>query len=103
MSRKCNQRLRWRPGLKSWAVELKDRIAYSSQMRRATLIDTKNNLSALVDKVQHGETNLILDRGRPVAGWSPFVEREMIPKSRLPAWNAKDFCAEPRLRSRGRS
>jgi prevent-host-death family protein len=36
-------------------------------MRRATLTDTKNNLSALVDQVQHGETILILDRGRPVA------------------------------------
>lgn len=35
------------------AVELKDRIAYSSQMKRATLTDTKNNLSALVDQVQH--------------------------------------------------
>src|SRR3954451_20609442 len=37
-------------------------------MRRATLTDTKNNLSALVDQVQHDETILILDRGRPVAG-----------------------------------
>jgi prevent-host-death family protein len=36
-------------------------------MKRATLTDTKNNLSALVDQVQHGETILILDRGRPVA------------------------------------
>jgi prevent-host-death family protein len=36
-------------------------------MKRVTLTDTKNNLSALVDQVQHGETILILDRGRPVA------------------------------------
>jgi len=36
-------------------------------MKRATLTDTKNNLSALVDQVQHGETIHILDRGRPVA------------------------------------
>lgn len=36
-------------------------------MRTATLTETKNNLSALVDQVQHGETILILDRGRPVA------------------------------------
>ncbi|MFY9826576.1 MAG: type II toxin-antitoxin system prevent-host-death family antitoxin [Thermoanaerobaculia bacterium] len=36
-------------------------------MKRATLTDTKNNLSALIDQVQHGETILILDRGRPVA------------------------------------
>lgn len=36
-------------------------------MKKATLTETKNNLSALVDQVQHGETILILDRGRPVA------------------------------------
>jgi prevent-host-death family protein len=36
-------------------------------MKTATLTETKNNLSALVDQVQHGETILILDRGRPVA------------------------------------
>jgi len=34
-------------------------------MKRATPTDTKNNLSALGDQIQHGET--ILDRGRPVA------------------------------------
>ena len=36
-------------------------------MKTATLTETKNNLSALVDQVRHGETILILDRGRPVA------------------------------------
>jgi prevent-host-death family protein len=36
-------------------------------MKRATLTETKNNLSALVDQVRGGESVLILDRGRPVA------------------------------------
>ncbi len=36
-------------------------------MKTATLTETKNNLSALIDQVRHGETILILDRGRPVA------------------------------------
>ena len=36
-------------------------------MKRATLTETKNNLSALIDQVRHGETILVLDRGRPVA------------------------------------
>ncbi len=36
-------------------------------MKTATLTETKNRLSALVDQVRHGETVLILDRGRPVA------------------------------------
>lgn len=36
-------------------------------MRTATITETKNNLSALLDIVKGGETILILDRGRPVA------------------------------------
>ncbi|MBI4638270.1 MAG: type II toxin-antitoxin system prevent-host-death family antitoxin [Candidatus Rokubacteria bacterium] len=36
-------------------------------MRRATVTETKNQLSALLDRVRHGETILIVDRGRPVA------------------------------------
>ncbi len=36
-------------------------------MRRATITETKNHLSALLDRVRHGETVLIMDRGRPVA------------------------------------
>jgi prevent-host-death family protein len=36
-------------------------------MKKATLTETKNNLSALIERVRHGESILILDRGRPVA------------------------------------
>lgn len=36
-------------------------------MKRATITQAKNHLSALIDRVRHGETVLILDRGRPVA------------------------------------
>jgi prevent-host-death family protein len=36
-------------------------------MKRATISEAKNQLSALIDRVRHGETVLILDRGRPVA------------------------------------
>ena len=36
-------------------------------MKKATLTETKNNLSALIDQVRHGESLLILDRGVPVA------------------------------------
>ena len=36
-------------------------------MKRATLTQTKNQLSKLIDQVRHGETILVLDRGRPVA------------------------------------
>lgn len=40
-------------------------------MKTATISQTKNNLSALLDRVRHGETILILDRDRPVARLEP--------------------------------
>lgn len=36
-------------------------------MKTATLTEAKNQLSALIDQVRHGETIVITDRGRPVA------------------------------------
>ena len=36
-------------------------------MKTASLTETKNRLSALIDEVREGETILVLDRGRPVA------------------------------------
>ena len=42
-------------------------------MRTATISDTKNSLSALLDRVRHGESILITDRGRPVARLEPVT------------------------------
>ena len=36
-------------------------------MKTATIPEAKNRLSALIDRVRHGETVIITDRGRPVA------------------------------------
>lgn len=36
-------------------------------MKRATITETKNRLSAILDWVRAGETVLVLDRGRPIA------------------------------------
>jgi len=36
-------------------------------MKTASITQTKNQLSALIDRVKRGETILILDRGKPVA------------------------------------
>jgi len=52
-------------------------------VKRATLTETKNNLSALVDQVRHGETILILDRGRPVARLESVLEGEDPGEGRL--------------------
>jgi prevent-host-death family protein len=43
-------------------------------MRRATITEAKNGLSALIDRVKAGETVLILDRGRPVARLAPATD-----------------------------
>jgi prevent-host-death family protein len=40
-------------------------------MKKASITETKNQLSALLDRVRHGETVLIVDRGRPVARLEP--------------------------------
>jgi prevent-host-death family protein len=64
-------------------LEWRERNGYSSQMKRATLTETRNNLSALVDQVQHGETILILDRGRPVARLESVVGAGDDPEGRL--------------------
>lgn len=40
-------------------------------MKKATISQTKNQLSALLDRVRHGEVILIVDRNRPVARLEP--------------------------------
>lgn len=45
-------------------------------MKTATLTETKNRLSALIDQVRDGETILILDRGRAVARLSSVLSEE---------------------------
>lgn len=45
-------------------------------MKTATLTETKNHLSSLIDQVRHGETILILDRGRAVARLASVLAEE---------------------------
>jgi len=57
---------------------------YSSQMKKATITEAKNQLSALIDRVRHGETIVITDRGRPVARlMSALTGAEDDPDGRL--------------------
>ncbi|MCP4591067.1 MAG: type II toxin-antitoxin system Phd/YefM family antitoxin [bacterium] len=52
-------------------------------MKTATLAETKNNLSALIDQVRHGETIVVVDRGRPVAHFGPVSSEEEATEDRL--------------------
>jgi antitoxin (DNA-binding transcriptional repressor) of toxin-antitoxin stability system len=45
-------------------------------MKIASISQTKNQLSALLDLVKQGETVLIMDRDRPVARLEPVVSTE---------------------------
>jgi prevent-host-death family protein len=42
-------------------------------MKRASITEAKNNLSALIDGLKNGSPVLIVDRGRPVARLEPVV------------------------------
>jgi prevent-host-death family protein len=44
-------------------------------MKRTSITDAKNRLSALIDRVRHGETVIIEDRGLPVAQLAPVAGR----------------------------
>lgn len=52
-------------------------------MKKATLTETKNRLSALIDEVREGESVLILDRGRPVARIESVLEGPGASEGRL--------------------
>jgi prevent-host-death family protein len=41
-------------------------------MRKASITEAKNNLSALIDSLKSGSSVLIVDRGRPVARLEPI-------------------------------
>jgi prevent-host-death family protein len=42
-------------------------------MKKASITEAKNNLSALIDSVKGGSPVLIVDRGRPVARLEPVT------------------------------
>jgi antitoxin (DNA-binding transcriptional repressor) of toxin-antitoxin stability system len=45
-------------------------------MKRASITQTKNSLSSLIDGLKGGEAVLIVDRGRPVARLEPIIGGE---------------------------
>jgi prevent-host-death family protein len=63
-------------------------------MKKASITEAKNNLSALIDRVKGGSAVLIVDRGRPVARLEPVSGAGSDGDSRL-ARLAKGLC-DPR-------
>lgn len=51
---------------------------YNSHMKRASVSQTKNDLSALLAEVRRGETVLVTLRGKPVAEIRPFDADSLI-------------------------
>ena len=45
-------------------------------MKKASITEAKNNLSALIDGLKDGSPVLIADRGRPVARLEPALESD---------------------------
>src|SRR5262249_53500947 len=53
-------------------------------MKRASITEAKNQLSALIDGLRSGSPVLIVDRGRPVARLEPVTgELDPAPEGRL--------------------
>ena len=52
-------------------------------MKKASITDAKNNLSALIDGVKGGSPVLIVDRGRPVARLEPVGGVHVDDENRL--------------------
>lgn len=56
------------------ALETPSRQSYYGQMKRASVTEAKNQLSALLDRVRRGERVVIEDRGMPVARLDPVFD-----------------------------
>lgn len=52
-------------------------------MKKASISEAKNNLSALIDRVRGGSSVLIVDRGRPVARLEPVSATDAGDDDRL--------------------
>ena len=58
-------------------------LAIIAIMKKASITEAKNNLSALIDTVKGGSPVLIVDRGRPVARLEPVAGIRSGDDSRL--------------------
>lgn len=47
-------------------------MCYTSHVKKASVTETKNGLSAILDQIKAGETFLITEHGKPVARLEPI-------------------------------
>ncbi len=65
-------------------------------MKKASVTEAKNNLSALIDSVKGGSSVLIVDRGRPVARLEPVGAVAGDDEGRLPRLVREGIVRPPR-------
>jgi prevent-host-death family protein len=65
-------------------------------MKRATITEAKNKLSALIDQVRHGVTVLIVDRDRPVARLEPVGGKDEDSRGRIARLERYGLVRRPR-------
>lgn len=73
-------------------------MAIIATMKKASITEAKNSLSALIDWVKGGSPVLIVDRGRPVARLEPIEGASADDESRL-AWLVRDGIVRPPRRA----
>jgi len=57
-------------------------------MKTITFTDFRKNASSFITEVEHGETIVLLRRGKPVAEVIPFSEKAQ----QVPSWKQSGFC-----------
>jgi prevent-host-death family protein len=57
-------------------------------MKTIAFTDFRKNASGFINEVEHGETLVLLRRGKPVAEVIPFTERS----KRTPSWKQPGIC-----------
>ncbi len=67
-------------------------------MKKASITETKNHLSRLLDEVKAGTTILIMDRDKPVARLEPVAAAERTDADRAAALVRDGLAAAPRGR-----
>jgi prevent-host-death family protein len=67
-------------------------------MKKASITETKNHFSRLLEEVRNGTTILIMDRNRPVARLEPVTAEERAGDGLVGALVREGLAAAPRRR-----